>query len=95
MEKEWMLLLQQQNQLEQIMAMNEATEKYGLSLSEEDARMIASQRQTVLQQQRRVEFGEGIVSKIIYEFCDSEYISQQNYVFDTFHTCKIFFNSLF
>ena len=91
MEKEWMLLLQQQNQLEQIMAMNEATEKYGLSLSEEDARMIASQRQTVLQQQRRVEFGEGIVKKIIQVFCDSPYIEQTTYAETIVRLQEIFY----
>ena len=33
-----------------------------------------------LKEQKRIEYGESILPKIIYEFCDSDYISQRNYV---------------
>jgi len=75
-----MILLQQQNQLAKVMETNQATEKFGLVLSEEDARLILGERKEALREQRRVEFGEGIVPKIIYEFCDSDFIDQNNYV---------------
>ena len=80
MSKDWMILLQQQNQLAKVMETNQATEKFGLVLSEEDARLILGERKEALREQRRVEFGEGIVPKIIYEFCDSDFIDQNNYV---------------
>ncbi len=76
MSKDWMILLQQQNQLAKVMETNQATEKFGLVLSEEDARLILGERKEALREQRRVEFGEGIVPKIIYEFCDSDFIDQ-------------------
>ena len=77
MSKDWMILLQQQNQLAKVMETNQATEKFGLVLSEEDARLILGERKEALREQRRVEFGEGIVPKII---CDSDFIDQNNYV---------------
>ena len=80
MSKDWMILLQQQNQLAKVMETNQATEKFGLVLSEEDARLILGERKEALREQRRVEFGEGIAAKIIYEFCDSDFIDQNNYV---------------
>ena len=55
------------------------TEKFGLVLSEEEAKLLVQERTDSLKRQRRVEFGEGILPKIIYEFCDSRYISQNHY----------------
>lgn len=79
-DKDWLLVLQQQNQLNKVVETGKYTEKFGLVLSEQDARLILQERGNSLREQRRVEFGEGIVSKIIYEFCDSDYIDQNNYV---------------
>lgn len=78
--KDWMVLFQQQNQLGKLMETNQAAEKYGLILSEQDAALILEGRRESLRKQERVEFGGGIVPKIIYEFCDSQYIRQDNYV---------------
>lgn len=33
-----------------------------------------------LKEQQRIEFGEGILPKLIFTFCDSPYIYQDNYV---------------
>jgi len=33
-----------------------------------------------LREQQRVEFGEGILPRLIFTFCDSPHIYQQNYV---------------
>ena len=68
MEQNWMVLLQQQNQLAKVVETNRVTEQYGLSLSEQDAQLIVAERSHALRQSRRVEFGEGIMPKIIYEF---------------------------
>ncbi|MGN0298752.1 MAG: DUF6323 family protein [Lachnospiraceae bacterium] len=80
MSKDWIILLQQQNQLEKVIETNRVTAQFGLALSEQDVKLILDERKNALQKQRRVEFGEGMVAKIIYEFCDSNYIDQNNYV---------------
>lgn len=91
MDKNWMVLLQQQNQLEKVVETNQITRRFGLVLTEDDAKVILEERLRSLREQNRVEFGEGIVSKIIYEFCDSEYISQQNYVETIIRLQEIFY----
>lgn len=75
----WMVLLQKQNQLEAIRKTNQTAEKYGLSLSEEEAGLVLQERQNALKEQKRVEFGEGITPKIIYAFCDSDFVDQNHY----------------
>ncbi len=91
MGKDWMVLLQQQNQLQKVIQTNRTTERYGLVLTEEDARLILEERGNSLREQKRVEFGEGIVTKIIYEFCDSDYIDQSNYVNTMIRLQEIFY----
>lgn len=90
MEKEWILMVQQ-NQLGNLLKTNQKTEKFGLSISEQDAEMILQERKNALQEQKRIEFGEGIVQKIIYEFCDSDYIDQNNYVNTIIRLQEIFY----
>ena len=78
-EKEWLTLLSGKNQLQKVMDMNAKTERFGLSLTEEDARMLVEKRLESLKEQQRVEFGEGILPKLIFTFCDSPYLDQGNY----------------
>lgn len=91
MDKDWMVLLQQQNQLAKVVETNQATEQFGLRLTEQDAELILQERTKALQEQKRVEFGEGIAPKIIYEFCDSNYIDQSNYVDTIVRLQEIFY----
>ena len=80
-EKDYLdLLTTGKNQLEKIQACNEYTQKFGLTLSKEDALILANDRRDSLREQQRVEFGESILPKIIFTFCDSPYIYQENYV---------------
>lgn len=79
-EKNWMQILSGQNQLVKVIATNQVTEKFGLVLSEEDAKLLVNEKSKSLKEQKRIEYGESILPKIIYEFCDSDYISQRNYV---------------
>lgn len=53
--------------------------------------MILQERKNALQEQKRIEFGEGILQKIIYEFCDSDYIDQNNYVNTIIRLQEIFY----
>lgn len=77
--------------LEKIVKTNEVTAQYGLSLSRQDAEQILAERIRVLQEERRVEFGEGMTDRIICEFCDSAYISQENYVETIIRLQEIFY----
>ena len=91
MDKDWMILLKGQNQLSNVIKTNETTERFGLSLTEQDAKLILAERKNALAEQKRIEFGEGIATKIIYEFCDSEYIYQSNYVETIIRLQEIFY----
>lgn len=91
MDMEWMVLFQQQNQLAKVIETNQASAQYGLVLTEQDARLILEERKHTLQEQKRVEFGESIVPKIICEFCDSDYIDQSHYVDTIIRLQEIFF----
>ena len=91
MSKDWMILLQEQNQLRKVIKTNESTERFGLCLTEQDAKLILEERKNSLAEQKRIEFGEGIATKIIYEFCDSDYIHQSNYVDTIIRLQEIFY----
>ena len=90
MDQNWLTLLQQ-NQLEKVMETNLTTKRYGLVLSEQDAQLILKERSNALKEQKRVEFGTGIAARIIYEFCDSDYIDQNNYVDTIVRLQEIFY----
>lgn len=78
-EQNWLELMSKQTQMKQILDTVSYTEQFGLSLNEEEAELLAEERVLALKKERRVEFGEGILPKIIYAFCDSSYIMQENY----------------
>jgi hypothetical protein len=59
---------------------NDFISKYRLSLSDADMQMLVEQRFETLKTNGRVEFGGGILKKLIFEFCDSAYIWQDNFV---------------
>jgi hypothetical protein len=64
----------------EIQLCNENTLEYGLKLSDGDIKAIIKTRSEALSSNGRVEFGGGIIKKIIFVFRDSPYISQYNYV---------------
>lgn len=78
-EKNWMQGLLQKNQMAKVLEMNDKIDQFGLVLSEEDAAMLVQSRSDVLKEQQRVEFGEGILPRLILNFCDSPYIYQGNF----------------
>ncbi|WP_330572229.1 DUF6323 family protein [Muricomes intestini] len=73
-------LTNQRKELAILSSMNQKTERFGLSLREEEMHELIECRNQSLKVHGRVEFGEGILDKIIYTFCDSQYINQQNYL---------------
>ena len=70
---------------------NQTTKQYGLMLSEQDAKLILKSQRYALKQEERIEFGEGVIPKIIYEFCDSDFIDQNNYVDTIIRLQEIFY----
>lgn len=80
--KEWDSLITQMqaNQITALQETNNITEKFGLTIKKEDAVLLMEERKSTLKEQGRVEFGEGILPKLIYTFCDSDYMDQENYV---------------
>jgi len=91
MDENWMEQFQKQNLTTQLLLTNQYTEKYGLVLTQEDTELILEGRKNALQEQRRVEFGESILPRIIFEFCDSAYVRQDNYTQTLLRLQEIFF----
>lgn len=58
---------------------NDFSVKYGLVLSENQIQNMVQKRFDALKETGRIEFGAGILEKLIYAFCDSPYIHNQNY----------------
>ncbi len=58
---------------------NHLTGRYGLTLSSTQITGLVAQRFEVLQSTGRIEFGAGVLPKLIEAFCDSVYITQENY----------------
>lgn len=77
---EALALVRQKEELASIIECNTFTQEFGLVLSAEDAKMLVESRNDSLKTYQRVEFGKGILDKLIYQFCDSEYINQSNYM---------------
>jgi len=75
-----LLLGQQKADLQIIKECNQYTQRFGLMLSDTNVLDLLHSRREVLKEEERIEFQGGILSKLIYEFCDSPYIYQDNYV---------------
>ena len=90
-EKDWMTLLSSQNQIQKILEVNQKTARYGLELTEADAKTLSETRNSELRRQQRIEFGEGILPKLIDAFCDSPYMDQGTYVETLIRLQEIFF----
>lgn len=90
-EQNWLELLDGQTWLEQVRETNQYTEKFGLILTEKDTEILLAEKNHALKTERRVEFGKSILSQIIYAFCDSSFISQNNYVETLIRLQEIFY----
>ncbi len=82
MEKDFLVKKEQSDTLKLKNSIDEANNisaKFGLSLSNKQIEELIVERKESLKNNGRVEFGESIIKKLIYEFCDSPYIDQENY----------------
>ena len=64
---------------DRILLCNEKTRQYGLTLTGHQAAALARTRSAALLESRRIEFGCGIIDRLILAFCDSPYITQENF----------------
>ncbi len=64
---------------QELLKSNEFTSRFGLCLTQQDIQELMVCRRECLSEQQRVEFGKSVLSKLIYAFCDSDYIDQENY----------------
>lgn len=91
MNMESMFLMRQEKKLDKLTETNKTAERFGLVLSRQEALMIAEEEKNILKEQKRIEMGEGIAARIIYEFCDSAYIDQSSYVETVIRLQEIFY----
>jgi len=75
------LLNTQKNQMvTELMKSNELLARFGLQLTQNQLETIIEKRYEALKDNGRIELlSNGIVDKLIYAFCDSPYISQDNF----------------
>ena len=74
-----------------IMECNKDTEKFGLVITEEQAVALNQKRNETLKSVGRIEFGGGIIDKLIYAFCDSMYIDKYQYAEQIGELTEIFY----
>ncbi len=58
---------------------NPYTQRFGLMLSEQEIGRLVENRREALEQMGRIEFGGGVIQKLIMEFADSAYLNQDDY----------------
>lgn len=63
-----------------LLQLNTVTERYGLTLKETDIARLNETRFQALSDSGRMEFGAGVLPKIVYAFCDSPYLTRDTYV---------------
>lgn len=80
-----------QTEIANIKKCNEYTSKYGLILSDNQIDNILERRKEILKETGRVELREGIIDKLIKEFCDSSYMNQENFANNLYELTEIFY----
>lgn len=74
-----MLALQIERGIQEVRACNDFSGQYGLMLREEEIRELVECRQKALRDTGRVEFGGGVLPKLIRAFCASPHLDRGNY----------------
>jgi len=74
------MALLNQHIITEVSKCNSYTDRFGLKLSEQDIGVLVENRKESLQRSGRIEFGGGVIQKIIQEFADSPYIYQDVYL---------------
>jgi hypothetical protein len=81
----------QKQAVEEVIKCNDYTARYGLILTPAQALELVETRSIALNENGRIEFGGGVIDKIIKEFCSSPYISMHNYTQTIHKLLEIFY----
>lgn len=84
--------LRKEREAAEVAAYNCISERFGLTLSAQEAGALVAAKNESLKKHRRVEFGRGILEKLIFTFCDSQYISQDDYAETLMRLADIFYD---
>lgn len=93
MKENYLDVVNQRKQIEiaNIKKCNEYTRQYGLILSDNQISNLLERRKDTLKETGRIELREGIIDKLIKEFCDSPYINQENYAQTLYNLIEMFY----
>ena len=93
MEESYLEIVNKRKQIEiaNIKKCNEYTTQYGLILSDDQINNLLERRKETLKEIGRIEFREGIIDKLIKEFCDSPYINKENYAETLYELIEMFY----
>lgn len=87
----WLLLLSKQEEIQTLLKLNQNTEEFGLIFSEEEVHQLVQMCRDKTREEQRIEFGMGILPKLIFTFCDSPYICSDNYFETILRLHEIFY----
>lgn len=76
---------------EEILALNEITREYGITLTPEEARDLSETRAKALMENERIEIGFGAMEGIIKRFSRSSYVTKENYAYILSEVAEIFY----
>ena len=76
---------------EEILALNEVTKEYGITLTPEEAKDLSETRVKALTENERIEIGVGAVEGIIKRFSRSSYITKENYAYVLSEIAEVFY----
>ena len=93
MKESYLEIVNKRKQIEiaNIKKCNEYTNKYGLILSDNQISNLLERKKETLKETGRIEFREGIIDKLIKEFCNSPYINQENYAETLYELIEMFY----
>lgn len=86
--------IQNKHFAKQLVALNDKTQEYGITLSASDCADIAEFRSEALLETERLEIGLGAAGRIIEEFCNDGYVDNKNFrqtvedLLECFYTIK-------
>lgn len=81
----------QKQAVNEVVKCNDYTGQFGLVLTQAQAIELVETRYLSLRENGRIEFGGGVIDKIIKEFCDSPYLSMHNYTQTIHELIEIFY----
>lgn len=70
----------EKNEIKSILYKNIILSEFGITVSEQEAKELIAIRNDALKRSGRIEFRHDIVEKLIYAFCDSLFINNEDFV---------------